>query len=238
VAENDTEHVRNGNNSAEETRSSGWFWDSKPWQAFKTFAIIFSFAINIVVLILLLAILPLVLPLVDSVVKPLVGGLNDSFVDMSEATISRTIEVNDNIDIAFTLPLDTQTIVRVTQDVPLHGIPAQFVLPGGGGQINGWVTLDLPADLELPVALNLEVPVQQTIPVNLAVSVDIPLSETELGTPFNTLVGLFAPLNRALENLPDSNEELFDRVLGPSADEAAPTATPSATAVPTGYPGQ
>ncbi|MCA9872524.1 MAG: hypothetical protein KC441_02685 [Anaerolineales bacterium] len=226
--DNSSQMHDNNDNSVEERQDRGVFWDSKPWQAFKTVAILFSFAINIVVLILLLAILPLVLPLVDAVVKPLVGGLNNSFVDMSEATISRTIEVNDNIDIAFTLPLDTETVVRVTEPVPLRNIPASFVLPDGGGYINGSVSLDLPQDLALPVALNLEVPVEQTIPVNLAVGVDIPLSETELGKPFSTLVGLFSPLNRAIENLPDSNEELIDRVLTPAA-----TATP-----PAGYPGQ
>lgn len=231
MAENESAQNGNGNgNAAGNGRKSGWFWDSRPWQAFKTVAIILSFVINIVVLILLLAILPLVLPLVDAVVKPLVGGLNDSFVDMSEATISRTIEVNDEIDIAFTLPLETETVVKVTDSVPLNSIPTTFVLPGGGGQINGWVTLELPADLELPVQLSLEVPVEQTIPVNLAVSVDIPLSETELGQPFDRLVGLFSPLDRAIKNLPDSNEELFDRVLNPAP-------TPPAAATPSGgYP--
>lgn len=220
---NDNDNNSNGN------RKRGWLWDSKPWQAFKTFAIIFSFAINIVVLILLLAILPLILPIVDTIAKPLVGGLSDSFVDMSEATISRTIAVDDEIDIAFTLPLETETVVRVTEDVPLNAIPARFELPGGGGQINGWVTLDLPANLELPVQLGLEVPVEQTIPVNLAVAVDIPLSETELGKPFNTLVGLFAPLDQAIENLPDSNEDLVNRLLTPQPVE---TETP-----PAAYPG-
>jgi len=226
VAENNNTQVpENGADSANK-RKRGWFWDSKPWQAFKTVAIIFSFAINIVVLILLLAILPLVLPLVDSVVKPLVGGLNDSFVDMSEATISRTIEVNDEIDIAFTLPLETETVVKVTDNVPLTSVPTTFVLPGGGGQINGWVTLELPAELELPVQLSLEVPVEQTIPVNLAVSVDIPLSETELGKPFNTLVGLFSPLDRTIKNLPDSNEELLNRILVPSVTATPPAENP------------
>lgn len=195
-----------------DSRRRRWFWDSKPWQAFKTVAIIFSFAVNLVVLIVLLAILPLILPIVDSIAKPLVGGLNDSFVDMSEATISRTIEVKDTLDIAFTLPLETETVVRVTQPVPLVSIPARFVLPGGGGFINGAVTLDLPANLELPVFLSLEVPVEQTIPVELSVSVDIPLSETELGKPFNTLVGLFTPLDQAIDSLPGSNEELINRL--------------------------
>jgi hypothetical protein len=85
-------------------------------------------------------------------------------------------------------------------------------LPGGGGTINGTVSLQLPAGLELTVALSLVVPVSQTIPVNLAVSVDIPLDETELGRPFSDLQAIFAPLDTLLSNLPASNAELFDRL--------------------------
>jgi hypothetical protein len=208
-------HTSGNHDNPSEERKARWFWDSKPWQAFKTMAIIFSFVVNLVVLIALLAILPLILPIVDSIAKPLVGGLNDSFVDMSEATISRTIEVKDTLDIAFTLPLETNTVVRVTENVPLNSIPARFVLPGGGGFINGSVSLELPANLELPVFLSLEVPVEQTIPVELMVSVEIPLNETELGKPFNTLVGLFTPLDEAIDSLPGSNQELFTRLRAP-----------------------
>ena len=189
-----------------------WVWNGKPWQAFKTFAILFSFAMNVILLIVLLVLAPLIIPIVNSIAKPIVGGLNSSFVDMSSATISRTIEVSDQIPISFTLPLSTTTDVRVISAVPLHNIPARFVLPGGGGQINGTVTLDLPAGLTLPVALNLNVPVEQQVPVNLAVAVQIPLSETELGGPFNELRALFEPLDRLLDRLPASNEELLDRV--------------------------
>jgi hypothetical protein len=211
-------HTPTEQDNPDSNRTKRLFWDSKPWQAFKTFAIIFSFTVNVVVLIVLLAILPLILPIVDIIAKPLVGGLNDSFVDMSEATISRTIAVNDELDIAFTLPLATDTVVTVTENVPLSSVPARFVLPGGGGYINGFVSLELPQGLQLPVYLSLEVPVEQTIPVNLSVAVEIPLNETELGKPFNTLVSLFTPLDEALESLPGSNQELFDRLrAGPPA---------------------
>ena len=188
-----------------------WVWSGKPWQAFKTFAIIFSFIMNFVLLVVLLIAVPLILPIVNSVAEPLVGGLSDSFVDMSNANISRTIEVNDTIPINFTLPLDTETNVLVVDSVPLN-IPAQFTLPDGGGQINGNVTLALPEGLTLPVQLNLDVPVDQEIDVALSVDVDIPLQETELGGPFNTLRGLFEPLDRLIKGLPSSNEELKNRV--------------------------
>lgn len=190
-----------------------FMWQGKPWQAFKTFAAIFSFIMNFILLLVLLIAAPIIIPVVDTIVKPLVGGLTDSFVEMGEATIVRTINVEDEIPIAFTLPLSATTSVRLTEAVPLVGIPATFLLPDGGGQINGTVALSLPPGLELPVALSLDVPVSQTVPVELSVEVSIPLDETELGAPFISLQGLFAPLDNLLDGLPSSNEELLDRVM-------------------------
>ena len=187
-------------------------WDSKPWQAFKTFAIIFSFVVNFVLLLVLLLVAPIILPVLGIIVNPLVGGLTESFVQMGDASIVRTIQVDDQIPISFTLPLSTTTDVRLVESVPLN-IPAVFVLPDGGGQINGAVTINLPSGLVLPVQLSLEVPVNQTIPVKLNVPVDIPLADTELGVPFNNLRGLFEPLNELLSGLPGSNEELVERLL-------------------------
>jgi hypothetical protein len=166
----------------------------KPWQAFKNLAVIFSFVVNLVVVIALLLILPLIKPLVTEMVKPLVGGLNASFVEMNRASIRRTISVQDTIPIEFTVPLDTTSTVILSQDVVLNDHPISMVLPGGGGYINGNVTLVLPAGLELPVALALDVPVKEDIPVDLEVAVEIPLRETELRTPFTRLEGLFGPL--------------------------------------------
>ncbi len=188
-----------------------WVWSGKPWQAFKTFAIIFSFIMNFVLLLVLLIAAPLILPIVNSVAEPIVGGLSDSFVDMSNATISQTIALDTTMPISFTLPLATETDVVIVRAVPLN-IPARFTLPDGGGQINGSVSLELPAGLPLPVALDLEVDVDQTIPVKMEVPVQIPLQETDLGGPFNTLRGLFEPLDRLIKGLPSSNEELKNRV--------------------------
>lgn len=197
-----------------------WLWQSKPWEAFKTFAILFSFATNVILLLVLLLAAPLIIPIVNDVAVPLVGGLSDSFVEMEQARIERTIDVNDNIPIAFVLPLDTNTSVTLTEGVPLR-LGAQFILPDGGGMINGVVLLELPQDLSLPIALSLDVPVSQTVPVNLAVAVDIPMQETELGGPFAVLKGLFAPLDQFLRALPASNEELFDRIRGEVDDNTA-----------------
>ncbi|MCP4416301.1 MAG: hypothetical protein GY805_06750 [Chloroflexi bacterium] len=188
-----------------------WVWSGKPWQAFKTFAIIFSFVMNFVLLLVLLFAAPLILPIVDSVAEPLVGGLSDSFVEMSEAKIVQTITVTDKIPINFTMPLEEETEVVIVRSVPLN-IPAQFVLPGGGGQINGSVSLELPEGLPLPVRLDLDVLVDQEVDIELPVDVEIPLRDTELGGPFNTLRALFEPLDQLIKGLPSSNNELFNRV--------------------------
>lgn len=188
-------------------------WDGKPWQAFKTFAIIFSFTINFVLILVLLVAAPIILPIVNDIAKPIVGGLSDSFVEMKDASIIRTIPVNDEIPIEFTLPLEETTNVVLSEAVPLNNLPAQFILPSAGGSINGQVSIELPKGLILPVELSLEVPVEQTIPISLDVQVEIPLDETELGTPFGTLQSLFQPLDKLLNGLPSSNEELFQRVL-------------------------
>lgn len=193
-----------------EERSS-WVWEGRPWAAFKSFAIIFSFVINFVLIIILLLIAPMVFPvIVNNIADPIVGGLNDSFVLMNSATISQTIPLDTDMVLRTTIPLNTTTNVRLVEDVPLS-VNATFVLPGGGGSINGNVILSLPNGTELPVALDLNVPVSQTVPVVMEVPVQIELSKTELGVPFDKLQGLFTPLDNLVSNLPESNEEFFQR---------------------------
>lgn len=183
------------------------FWQKKPWQAFKNFAIIFSFVVNFVLVIVLLLALPLLLPIVNGGVKPIVEGLNQSFVEMNQASIKRTIEVSEDVPIDFDLPLYTPTTVTLTQDIPLQ-VNASFFLPGGGGTINGTVSLVLPTGLPLPIELGLDVPVENQIPVNLNVAVDIPLNETELSVPFTRLENLFGPLVDQLDRLPGGDSTL------------------------------
>ncbi len=197
-----------------------YVWQARPWQAFKNFAIVFSFVMNLILLVALLLVAGLAMPVMRDVAGPIVGGLNRSFVDMGEARITRTIEVHDQIPIGFTLPLSTTSVVTTTAPVNLR-VPAHFALPGGGGDIYGTVSIQLPEGLPLPVQLNLDVPVDQEIPVDLLVDVDIPLEETELGAPFARLQAIFAPLDRLLRSLPADNADLQDRMQQPVPDEPA-----------------
>lgn len=195
-----------------EERSS-WVWEGKPWEAFKSFAIIFSFIVNFVLILVLLLIAPIVFPvIIPNIADPLVGGLNDSFVMMNSATISQTIPLDTEMPLRTIIPLQATTDVILAEDVQLNNINATFVLPAGGGSINGAVSLVLPANTVLPVNLAMDVPVSQTVPVVMAVPVQIELSQTDLGVPFDMLEGLFTPLDELVTNLPDSNEEFMDRI--------------------------
>ena len=183
----------------------------KPWEAFKNFAIVFSFIVNFILIIVLLLVAPIIIPIVADIAVPIVGGLNDSFVDMEKASIIRTITVTDEIPINFTVNLHDNTIVTLTAPVNVTA-PTAFVLPGGGGAIYGTVSLDLPTGMALPVELNVDVPIDEQIPISLPVKVVIPLNETELGDPFNQLKDLFGPIDVLLRDLPSSNGELTERV--------------------------
>jgi len=199
----------------------------KPWEAFKNFAIVFSFIVNFVLIIVLLLVAPIIIPIVSDIAVPIVGGLNDSFVDMEKASIVRTITVTDQIPIGFTVNLHDNTTVTLTEPVTLGSVPTQFSLPGGGGAIYGAVTLSLPAGLALPVELDVDVPIDEEIPISLPVKVVIPLNETELGDPFNQLKDLFGPIDVLLRDLPSSNEDLTERVkssiTNPSPEEDVDT---------------
>lgn len=205
-----------------------FFWQNKPWQAFKNFAIIFSFVINFILILVLGVVAILLFPFLSNMVTPLVGGLDESFAEMNEANIEQTISVDDTMPISFDLPLEQNTNVVLSAPVALD-VPATFTLPGGGGVINGQVSIVLPQGQVLPVNLSMVVPVSQTIPVALDVPVNIALDETDLGTPFTRLVDLFGPLTGFLEGLPEDNDEFMSRVnesiAGDDSAEDAPIIT-------------
>lgn len=190
-----------------------FIWQKKPWQAFKNFALIFSFIVNFVLVIVLLLMLPQILPIVNGAAKPIVGGLNQSFIEMNQAAITRTIQVNDTVPVSLDIQLSTDTVVTLTQDVLLNNYPLTMNFAGGAGQINGSVTMVLPTGLAMPVHLNLGVPVRDQIPVNLLVDVNIPLTETQLVTPFTRLENLFGPIVIQLDQLPEDNDAVLQMVL-------------------------
>ncbi len=196
-----------------------WMWSGRPWTAFKNFAILFSFMLNVLSLGLFLSIALMLLPFIRQATMPMVSGLSQNFAQMRDARIVRTIEIDDSVPIQLELPIATETTATIVQAVPM-AVNTNFVLPGGGGNINGTVYFELPAGTQLPVALDLVVPISQTVPLDVAVDVDIPLADTELQQPLDNLLGIFEPIESFLYRLPADSDELYRRLLGRSAPDA------------------
>jgi hypothetical protein len=200
-------------------------------ERFQNFAITFSFIINAVTIFLLLVggfpAIQAGLFVKDQTVEPLLSDLDAAFVQLGESEIVTDIDIDEEVDIRFNLPLDQpldidfplniqqNTVVVLTEPVPLVA-PAQFNLPGGGGSINGTVSLSLPTGMRLPIRLDMTVPVQSTIPVRLDVPVDqkvpirmtvpvnIKLGESGLDPAVQSLRGVFSPVGDVVEGLPSS----------------------------------
>ncbi len=171
------------------------------WEAFKNFAIVFSFIVNfILVLVLIIAPFP-TLVITDQFAKPLLKDLDDAFAALGKTVINADVPLNQTMPIEFDLPLKQDTVVVLTEPVPLQA-NATFFLPGGGGAINGTVSLDLPTGLTLPVNLDLMVPVSATIPVVLNVPVKINLDEAGMGPAIEQLRSVFSPISDMLDQLP------------------------------------
>jgi hypothetical protein len=201
------------------------------WRAFKDVAIIFSFVVNFVLVAVLVVVsvpaLKGALALKSGMVEPLLNNLDAAFVRLGDSTIDTTIDIDQTTPISFTLPLsepltidfmleiEQNTDVVLQEPVPLNGLPARFSLPGGGGMINGAVSMALPAGMRLPVRLDMSVPVSKTIPVRMEVPVDqtvdiamevpveIELGEAGLDPAVEELRAVFRPLREQVEQLPD-----------------------------------
>lgn len=168
------------------------------------FMVIFSFIVNIILVGVIVVLGVFIFNIKNDVADPLLKGLHSSFVGLDQATIDWTIPVRDSVNATFTLPLQQNTVVVLTDDVPLT-VTAD--ISGPVSINNATVALTLPEGTNLPVALNLSVPVDEVIPVNLDVRAVIPLSETQLHDPFQNLRYTFEPIILALDNLPNDVPE-------------------------------
>jgi hypothetical protein len=144
----------------------------------------------------------------------LLGGLYSSFVDMDNASITTTITVNAQIPLNFSLPVQQNTNVVLTQKTNIPG--AYIGINILGAPVNGPANVTLPAGTNLPIALNMDIPVQATIPVSLQVPVNIPLSNTGLHGPFVGLQQAIRPYYCLLE--PDAQNPQGTFICQPSTE--------------------
>lgn len=200
------------------------------WHRFSVLAILFSFIVNcLLVIVLLVAVFPL-LQLKNNFLEPLLNNLDMAFQGLGTTTINTTVEVDQTIPISFTLPMnqpldldfelpiEQETNVVLTQPTRVENVTITFVLPAGGGVINGTGSIVLPANTVLPVHLNMvvpvrrtipvvmDVPVDQTIPIQMAIPVSIQLGEAGLDPAVQELRAVFTPLNDFVQSIPDGFE--------------------------------
>jgi hypothetical protein len=165
------------------------------------FMVIFSFIVNIVLVIVVIGLLIFLFDIKNNIAQPLVTGLHSSFVGLDQATIDWTIPVRADVPVNLDIPLKTNTVVTLTEDVPLT-VVAQ-IYASGLTVTNATVYLTLPTGTNLPVALDIPVEVRdQTLPVSLDVRAVIPLEQTQLHDVAENLRLLFEPLAVGLTNLP------------------------------------
>jgi len=179
-----------------------FIWQGKLGPAFWTIASLISISVNIVLFVLLILIGRELFAIKDLAANQLVGGLYQNFIKMDQAHIRTTIEVSDTIPVVFDLPVQTDTVVVLSQPARIKG--ANVNLSTGGLTLRAPSNIVLPAGTELPVTLNIVVPVNTNIPVKLTVPVDIPLYQTELHEPFNGLQDVVAPYYDLLISPPNS----------------------------------
>ncbi len=173
------------------------------------FMVIFSFIVNLVLVVVLLVLALLLFDIKNNVAEPLLTGLHSSFVGLSDATIDWTIPVHARVPVNLDVPLNTTTVVILTENVPLNGIQARIDLPGlNAYNVPTVVNLTLPAGTELPVSLSLVVPVRDSIAVDLQVRAVIPLNQTQLRDPIENLRLTLEPIVRVLYNLPENYGEV------------------------------
>ncbi|MCJ7550078.1 MAG: hypothetical protein MUQ30_10390 [Anaerolineae bacterium] len=181
------------------------------WNAFRNVAILFSFLMNIVLVIVVAILVPRadsIFSLKTEVAEPLLADLDQAFAALEETTIQSTIYITDTVSVVFDFPLEQDTDAVLTEPVPL-AMPAQFMISGGGGTINGTVIMSLPEGQVLPVALGINVPVSTTVPIILKVPVTIDLAEAGMGPAIEQLRAVFTPITGFVESLPDTTEELL-----------------------------
>ena len=164
--------------------------------AFWTIASLISLGVNIVLFVILLILFQMlgaIQSTADDKVSGLLGGLYTNFVKMDQANIQRTIHVEKEIPVQFTLNVSGPTNVTLSQPVTINGALVT-VQTGGLNIVNARATIVLPQDTLLPINIhNLVVPVDQKVPAVLDVVVDIPLNETELHEPFVGLQQVVKP---------------------------------------------
>ncbi len=111
-----------------------------------------------------------------------VGNARAIVTGVSDDTFSYTIEVEQEIPIATTIPFNEEVNVPIHTTIP---ISTTVIIPINAGLL-GTFSIDVPIRTIIPIDLEVTVPISQTVniattvPLNMDVPINIPLAETPL----------------------------------------------------------
>jgi hypothetical protein len=127
----------------------------------KNVAIVFSFLVNIYFLATVTN--PNLLPPKPGV--PLVvNNVQQPETHVATVVPGSELEAQLRLDI----PLSSETVITITNDVPLVVSGTKIELPGLGPIENATIDLLLPSGLQIPVRIDLDIPIDTVIPIRLA----------------------------------------------------------------------
>jgi hypothetical protein len=142
-----------------------------------------------------------------------VGDTRAIVVGVSDDTFSYTLEVEQEIPIATSIPFNEEVTVPLRTTIPISTVVS---IPINAGLL-GTFDVDLPVHTLIPVDLELSVPISQTVniattvPLDVDVPIVIPLAETPL-------VDYMEKLDVGLGHLEESLIQLEERLIDPFSD--------------------
>jgi hypothetical protein len=132
----------------------------------------------------------------DQAALDVVAGARAMVVDVADDTFTYTLEVDQEIPIATSIPFNEEVTVPIHTTVPISTV---VIIPISAGLL-GTFDVDVPIRTVIPVDLEVAVPISQTVdiattvPLDVDVPVDIPLAKTPL-------VGYLGELDAVLAQL-------------------------------------
>jgi hypothetical protein len=171
------------------------------WEALKSISLFVSMIINLILIVVVVILINQV-GAIKLTLGNILGQLDSAFQGLGASSIVDTIKINQQVPVRFDLPLNQDTTVVTQAPVPIDAY-ATFSL-GQYGNINGMVSLALPAGTSLPVHLELNVPVSSSIPVVFDLPISIPLAERGLAPVVAKLRSALGPIIKIVQQLPDA----------------------------------
>ncbi|MDQ7028955.1 MAG: hypothetical protein Q9O62_03845 [Ardenticatenia bacterium] len=120
--------------------------------------------------------------------------------DLATSTISMTVPISEELEIAVTVPFREELVVPIATVIPLNAnLELAFSLgPAGAQSIEVPIQAEIPISLTVPVKIDRQIPVYAKVPISMEIPVSIPLAQTPLATQLSSWEEMLTQLNNQL----------------------------------------